>query len=302
MKKLVILAELVFLAVFASGCFDSIVSDPCAVGYQLHEGACVASSQLGSDGTIVDGGIPVTGDGSDVPPVCTADTTSDPKNCGACGIVCTSGICENSVCVGDVSGHIIAIGHDFQQHDGSMSRVIGNAVALGKHPDVGVARFRGSAKTAAVQGTTAAITESMAKIGRVWHTVELPATPGPSALEGVDVVVVDAQTGDGDHAEQVAGPWLPYFSGFIASGGVIVVLEGKNGVGYRFARGAGLYDLAPPVDATGDVATVIAPTDATALGVVSPYLAEPTSVAFPGATGATVTVDAGAVVFHLSPE
>jgi hypothetical protein len=79
------------------------------------------------------------------------------------------------------------------------------------------------------------------------------------------------------------------------------MLHGNGSVTHRFAQGAGLYTVATPVDATNMPAMVIDSTDAVAQLVVSPYLAELSSVVFPGVTSPVIaTVLGDTVVFHLT--
>ncbi|HUJ57890.1 MAG TPA: hypothetical protein VLX92_05345 [Kofleriaceae bacterium] len=296
-----------FLLVLA-GC-SSLVSDPCESGYALAGGHCIARDEvdagpggmprdagpLADAGPARDGGAPIDAF------VCTADIMSDPDNCGACGTVCASGVCISGACNVAVPGHVIAIGHDYQHHHATMARVLGDAVALGVHPDVAVARWNGTASEDAVAGTTAALAEAMTDIGRPWHAVAMPAMPSATALDLIDVVLVDAQIGDGDAAEAAAAPWASTLSAFLSRGGVVVVLEGSGGVSYRVAHGAGLYDAGAPQDVTDQLAYVVVGTDAIAQQVISPYLAETTSVTMPGLTGAVIqTITGGTIAYHAA--
>jgi len=227
------------------------------------------------------------------------DTSSDPDNCGACGRVCASGVCTLGVCAGVVRGQVVAIGHDYRSHHAAMARVLGNSTALGVHFDVGIARLRGSAASASVSGTSSAIASSMATLGRPWHSVTLPATG--AQLNNIDVLVVDAQLGDGAVAEALGAAWRNSLNNFLTRGGVVIVLEGASGVSYRFAIGANLYTVGAPVEATGELAVVADGADATTQQVASPYLAETTSVSLPGLQHAAITTFGGAtVVFHFA--
>lgn len=256
-----------------------------------------------------DAGVDATTDAPLTPdaPVCAApskvcdgtctDVTSDPQDCGTCGHVCASGICTAGVCAGELAGHIVAIGHDYQQHNIAMARVLGNAAALASASDLGIAHVRGTATTASRVGTNAALTSSLAAIGRTHHAVVLPAVGSP--LTGIDVLVIDAQTGDGAIAEALGAQWKSAIDELLARHGVVVVVEGVSGVSHRFAAGAGLFSVGTPVDTTGSPAFVAAAGDAVVQQVPSPYLADTTSVVFPSVVGAIVT-PSGTVVMHLT--
>ena len=232
--------------------------------------------------------------------VCT-DVNVDPDNCGACGRICPSGVCAAGVCTGSLRGHIIAIGHDYLAFHPAMAQVIGNSVALGLAYDLGIARLYGASTNASQMGVTQAITAGLVRIGRPWHSVVLPAGPMAGAFNGVDVLVVDAQTGDGAAAEATGALWSAAISAFLMRGGVDVVLEGALGVSYRFAFGAGLYAVGAPTDVTGQLALVVDGSDVTTQQVVSPYLAEMSSVTLPGAPASTITTLGGAgIVLHLT--
>lgn len=299
------------LALVLGACFDSLVSDPCATGYALSHGSCVA---LGVDAAVtprVDASVSVPVDAM-LPDalVCTApeivcrnscvNSQTDPDNCGGCDRVCASGVCTAGACSGTLRGHIIAIGHDYRSRHAAMARVLGNAVALGSHNDVAVGRLHGSADPTATAGTTTAITSAMTTIGRPFHATNLPATPTASTLTGIDVVVLDAQNGDGAATESSGAAWKSALATFLGRGGVVILLEGSAGVSYRFAIGATLFTVGAPLDVTNQLATVADGADVTTQQVVSPYRAETTSVAWPGTPPAVITSDdGGTIVFHL---
>jgi hypothetical protein len=292
---------------------DGALIDGALIDGALIDGGVVIDGMLVDSGPLIDAAPDAPADAMvDGPPdamVCTmptqlcrgvcVDTSSDPDNCGACGHVCATGVCTLGVCGGAVRGQVVAIGHDYRSHHAAMARVLGNSTALGVHFDVGIARLRGTADSAAVAGTSSAITTSMTSLGRPWHSVALPATGAP--LTGVDVLVVDAQLGDGAVAEALGTGWRTSIANFLLRGGVIVVLEGASGVSYRFAIGANLYTVGAPVDATGELAVVADGADATTQQVASPYLAETTSVSLPGLQHAAITTFGGAtLVFHFT--
>ena len=297
MKRLVLIS----LSLSIAAC-SSLVSDPCEHGYELVGGHCVTMDR--PDATIgggdsSDGGPTADGTPTDAP-VCAADTTSDPDNCGQCGHACASGICVDSKCVGELPGHVVVIGHDYSARHGAMVRVLGNAVALGAHHDVAVTVWQGTTGAALDQRVMSAITDGMSAVGRAWHTVALPPAPG-TRFPNVDVLVVEPQSGSGDEVAAGAAPWADDVTKFLQRGGVVVVLEGGTTVSYRFAEATQLYTMAPPSDATGQVATMLDSSDAVANHVITPYMAETSSAAFPSEFGPGVfATSAGPLVLHFT--
>lgn len=308
------------------GC-SSLVSDPCMAGYHLQGGECMPTAGMhGSDtfpmATAPDAPIEVSIDATvdaavdAAPPlVCPAPTTAcgdscvtlddDPFNCGHCGRECQSGICSSGVCLGDVPGHIIVVGHDYAASDPAMDRVIGNAVSVGWTPGpigtagnaVRVGWWRG---TATELGFLAAASRGLAQVSRTAVMFEISSVDS-STTSTLDTIVIAPQVGDGAAAEAAGAAAASELATFLAASHDVVVIETVAGVGYRYLHGAGLVDLAAPVDASTSQVSVVTPGDAVATGVASPYLAKTGSVGYPGAAHAVVTDGAGdAVVIHAT--
>jgi hypothetical protein len=146
-----------------------------------------------------------------------------------------------------------------------------------------------------------ALASGMSSIGRAWHQVAFPANPAAS-FAGIDVVIVAPEQGDGDAAESAGSAWASALDAFLRTGGVVVVLDGANGVNHRFAHGAQLFDVGAPVVVTGQPTAVVDGTDAIADQVVAPYLAEASSISWPGAPQPVVTTMGGVdtIVFHVA--
>ncbi|MDQ3366665.1 MAG: hypothetical protein M3680_14670 [Myxococcota bacterium] len=119
MKHVALTAALLMTAPLLGGCFDSLIGAPCAAGYALVEGRCVAAAELPDagidepppppDAELVEE-LPPTPEGlSPDVPVCTQpkltcggacrDVATDPAHCGACDRPCASGTCSAGQCV-----------------------------------------------------------------------------------------------------------------------------------------------------------------------------------------------------------
>jgi Stigma-specific protein, Stig1 len=259
------------------------------------------------DAIVIDA--PVIADASpDAPsgPTCTAplescygtcvDLDTDADHCGSCTHSCASGICSAGHCQGEPWGHIVAIGHDYSSYHASQRRVLVNAVSLGSSNDVAVTWWPGDTRS---MTHMTAFTSGMAATGRQWHQVAFPTSQD---FTGIDVVVVPPDTGDGAVAEATGATWASTLDAFLRTGGVVVVLDGANGVNYRFAHGAQLFDVGAPVVVTGQPTAVVNGTDALADQVIAPYLAEASSISWPNAPQPVVTTMGGTdtIVFHVA--
>ncbi len=283
-----------------AGCFDSLVHSPCATGYRFAAGACVPLDGDGGPDGGTDGGDGGSGLVCESPLVACEgaclELSMNPDHCGSCGRACASGVCVAGECTGGLPGHVVAIGHDYRRHHGAMARVLGNAVALAPVASVVVTRLPGVASAQ----VTAALQSSLSAIGRPWREVS-PPPPSAGALRGIDVLLIEAQQGDGASASSLGASWAVALPSFFSRGGVVIALHGAGAQTHLFSEAAGLYSISAPELATGAQALVVSPSDAVVQAVVSPYLAEDSSVTLPGAPRpAIATSGGGAVVFHLT--
>jgi len=302
------------------GCFDSIVDDPCAAGFHWNNGACVetligppvgwvdppdAPPQVTPpDGMVdprkVDALVVLPEPTADAPapdaPTCAADTANDPDNCGYCGHVCTvSGLCSAGICVGEPAGHVVAIGHDYATYRVGMTTLLANAISIGRGSSVRVGWYRGSAQEVPHVNAQLAAIGGLVAQGRV--ATHVPAV-GPASLANLDVVVIEAQHGDGDTDAATGAIWATALHDFLVGGGVAIVLEGAGGTSYRFAAGATLFTVDAPQDVTDQTAFVVALADAITNGVPIPYRAEGSSVVWPNVASPAIVVGGQALAFH----
>jgi hypothetical protein len=231
------------------------------------------------------------------------NTDDDPDNCGACGTVCGSGLCEMGECVGETVGHVVLIGHDYSTWRSGQARLLGNAVALAPGNPIRVVFYRGNAASGFLEQVSAAITSGLGSSGRTWEFV-IASTDDElrDLLRTNSALIVLPQDGTGDAIEATGAASQVQLNQFLARGGSIVVLEGTRGQSHRFLVGAQLLAVAGPMGITDQTVNVVAPTDALATAVPTMYRAESRSVSFTLSNGTHVVVDSllRPVVVHLT--
>src|SRR5262249_55629597 len=154
------------------------------------------------------------------------DTVTDPDNCGACGVPCASGICQNGTCVGSPVGHIVIIGHDYTTTRTGMNRLLGNAVFLARGAEAKVASYATGALPVGATGANGAIGRVAREIGRTWRTLPLDASTIAAGLSPADVLLVYAEGSVAtDDLVALASSWETQLAYFLGRGGIVVVLE-----------------------------------------------------------------------------
>ena len=174
-----------------------------------------------------------------------ADLTNDPDHCGSCTMSCGAGICIAGACQSALAGHVVVIGHDFEQGRVTMSQIIANAVLLPGRASVRILEWQGAATALSITGTTAAIAEGAGGRGYVVTMATTDASV-PVLLDTADTFLVLAQAGaTNDRLDGLGAMWSTALAQFLARGGVIVVLEAPsvtNDGTYQVLSAAGLFD------------------------------------------------------------
>lgn len=217
------------------------------------------------------------------------DTTSDPLNCGGCGIICPSLLCSASKCVGGVPGSLIVIGHDYEgTYSAAQQRVLTNSLLVSTATAMRVRSYEQYASPTAVANVKSILNAAASGAGRsITYTIATApsdVTPGMTALNTDVLVIYDQVSAPASTLAGVGSGWATTISNFTQVGGVVIVLDGQGGTSPQMPdllTNAGI--LAVSADNAVKQSTpldVVAPADAVGLGVVSPYGAGKHSVFF----------------------
>ena len=232
------------------------------------------------------------------------DLDTDPDHCGMCGNECASGICDAGTCDSGLTGHVVLIGHDYQDSRSGQNRLAGNSVFIAPGAPVQVLVYEGDAVSGSITGVDAAIDQVSTELGRSWQrNVAADATDVITQLPFANVFLLYSQQGATDGALQALGSmWSAALSDFIGDGGVVVVFDGggTHAGTYQVLEEAGLLSVAARAALSAQVVTVVAPGDAVAPNVPGSYLGETETVSFTFAGAGTVVVQhgTGPVVIH----
>lgn len=217
------------------------------------------------------------------------DTTSDPRHCGLCGNRCDSGICVDSDCIGRVNGHMVALCMSFEGFSSGQTNLLGNAIFLAQTNPVRILAYTRDSSATSINGTSQALVAAAAARGRSFEKTDvtgLNSVSGQLTRADYDVLIVyDQQNAPAGRMAGRATAWASTIQTFTELGGIVVVLTGGGGISEmdEFIDGIGLASVSGTTNYNGKSYSVVAPGDALAIGVVSPFLAVPTSCVFSGA-------------------
>jgi hypothetical protein len=237
-------------------------------------------------------------DGGPDEPLCTAplvdcsgtciDTTMDPANCGACGITCYSGICQSSLCVGQTSGSLVFIGHDFTTYSQAQARVLANAVLLPQSSQtVSVLSYERYTSASALSNVKNIIGTAAKNIGRTLvltsTTTDSDVTTGLTIAKYGVLLVADQPAASTGTLGALGATWIAALGTFTQAGGIVVILDGDTGIQEMPDLVTSAQLLSVTAQTSVPIFTqldVVVQTDAVALGVSSPYAAGAYSASF----------------------
>jgi hypothetical protein len=273
-SKLLALAALLFM-----GCTDSLVGGRCAQGWiETADLRCVRSDAGAADATRDDGQAMTDanpdanpdardGDvvGEDVPCVeplvrcggLCVDLQSDALNCGQCGNVCTTALCNAARCRVERAGHLVLIGNDYEESRSAQDAILVNAVALGTRASLRVLTFtRGTpAARAARVNAIVANTFGAARV-RFTPLADERALSRELAIDRYDTLLVyDRPDASVEQSRALGASWRDAITSYCRAGGNVVLLDGDNSAAgnWMIADESGLLPIADAQTADNSV-------------------------------------------------
>ncbi|HET7539305.1 MAG TPA: hypothetical protein VFK05_05515 [Polyangiaceae bacterium] len=216
------------------------------------------------------------------------DFNIDADNCGSCGNVCLSGICQGGNCVGAKDGHIVLACMNYQNAvtNSAANTLLGNAVLLPQPKQVRILAYTEFASAASRAKVDQHITTAAAARGR--SVVITPLTKYTSASATLSIadfdefLIYEQDMADPGVLGTVGTVWQmnSVLNSFAAAGGVIVGLSGGSFEMDQFFTNAQLLDVSGQTDVTGSFLYNRASLDSVGNNVISPFSALPDSCTF----------------------
>ncbi len=232
------------------------------------------------------------------------DTLKDPSNCGGCSQLCTTGACRYGVCKASTAGHIVVLGHDFLTSNTAMNQILGNAIFLATADPVQLAEYVGVASTNAVSNSHVAISVVATSLDRSVVRSLTSAGDIVSQLTSADVFLIQSQTlATNSILMQLGQSWTDVLTTFVATGGIIVLLDGSypvnNGTTQILSQ-AGLTTIFPTSVVTNDTCSITAADDPLANALPTTYSCLQDSISFSGNGVHVVEALGQPVVLHMA--
>jgi hypothetical protein len=165
-----------------------------------------------------------------------ADLLRDPNNCGTCGNVCASQLCFLATCQGSLAGNAFIIGHDFLGATASdaQTKLLRNAVFYNDPTaPLRLLSFEQYANASAVANGKSLIAGDPSFTATVTVSVQGTSTDiATTGLKNEDAVIIwDQPSAPSGTLATLGTKWAANLAVFQQQGGIVIVLDGDQGVG-----------------------------------------------------------------------
>ena len=209
------------------------------------------------------------------------DFNVDANNCGACGTVCPSSICQAGGCVGAYVGHVVLACMNYQTpaQNTPQTALMGNAVLLPLRNPVRILAYTEFVPAAARAKVDQDIAYAASARGRSVAITQLSASANATATLNIldyDVFLIyDQSAAPTGQMASVGSAWhsSSLLSSFAAAGGVIIGLSGGTSEMAQFFTSSGLMDVSAETVVSRQTLYNRASGDAMGVNVISPFLA-----------------------------
>lgn len=216
------------------------------------------------------------------------DYQSDPENCGRCGNVCPSDICQGGKCLGAKYGNVALLCMDFNSAtvDSAPAALLANAVFTpAKNPVRVLAYTRGTSAAAVnkVNQLLVSVGKARGRIAEITEAKTIDAVTSDLNVNDFDVFLIhDLDAAKSGEPAAAASTWesTSVLTSFSRAGGVVVVIDGGDGIAemHQLINAGNLFDpsgqttIDGQTDMTLDQVWNNAPFDVLGLNVLSPFL------------------------------
>jgi hypothetical protein len=227
------------------------------------------------------------------------DLNIDARNCGTCGTVCPSGICQGKKCVGAYVGHVVLACMDYQSPapNTPQTALIGNAVLLPIRNPVRILAYTEYVSPVAKARVDTAIAYAAQARNRTYSITTMDKSTMATAMVNIsnyDVFLVyDQNVAPAGQMAVVGAAWKmsSVVNSFAAAGGIVLVLSGGSSEMDEFLSNAELLDVSAQTVVSGSTIYNRAPGDSMGSNVISPFLAPVDTCSFT----TTTTPDASTI-------
>jgi len=216
------------------------------------------------------------------------DLNIDADNCGSCGNVCPSGICQGGTCVGANNGDVVLTCMNYQSAatNSAPNRLLGNAVLLPSRLQVRILAYTEFASAASRAKVDQHINSAAAAVGRSVVITPLTKYTNASAVLNIanydEFFIYEQDTAPPGELSTVGAAWHTnsVLDSFSAAGGVVIGLSGGSTEMDEFFTSAELLDVSDQTVVTGSILYNRTPLDSVGRNVISPFSAPIDSCTF----------------------